>query len=209
MMEERRLLKVISPSACLPGCETPILGHHHPGRQANVTDRVFTGDHHVRSHAFYQIRPAVAARLMALLTFAVLTAGCSQGEQFQRAPVDGYVSIDGAPLKAGSIRFIPAGDAQGPAAVATIDEGIYELPAESGPVVGPLRIEIEAINHFGFEVDDEAAYAKQVAGGQKPPQNPVPESFNRHSKIVIEFPAEGQSNLDFRLTSAGVLADSR
>lgn len=150
---------------------------------------------------------------LVLLAVAVLCvivlSGCSQADRFKRAPVEGYVSIDGAPLKAGSIRFIPTGDSKGPAAVATIEEGIYQLPAESGPLVGSLRVEIEAINHLGFEIDDEAAYAKQAAASPQVAKNPVPEAFNRQSKLVVEMPEEGQTDLDFRLTSAGVLADSR
>jgi len=163
-----------------------------------------------------QISPIAAKRFkrhtiqlgMAALICVSLLAGCGRANALQRAPVDGYVSIDGQPLQSGSIRFIPTENTKGPAAVANIDEGYFELPRESGPVIGKHRIEIEATNHLGFDLDDEQAYARTIAQGQQLARNPVPESFNRQSRLVIELSPEGQLDLNFRLTSAGVLASS-
>lgn len=154
-------------------------------------------------------RPAIRFEMVMLVLSLACLAGCGRGEVLQRAPVDGLVTIDGAPLTSGTICFIPTGDTKGPAAAATIEDGTYELPKENGPLVGQHRIEIEATNHLGFELDDERAYAMKVEQGRQMARNPIPESFNRQSKLMIDIPEEGRTNLDFRLKSTGVLADSR
>lgn len=152
------------------------------------------------------VGPAESSVLLLALLFL---AGCGGGDGVKRVPVSGYVSIDGTPLKAGAIRFVPAGDNRGPAAVATIEDGIYELPLENGPVSGKLRVEIDAINHLGFDIDDEQAYARAVEKGQAVPQNPIPESYNKRSRLQVDMPEEGKSDLDFRLSSSGEVLAAR
>lgn len=154
-------------------------------------------------------RPPSQPEVAAMLVFMLVLGGCSGAGVPKRVPVSGYVSFDSAPLKSGSIRFVPTDGTTGPAAVATIDEGFYELLPENGPVLGRHRIEIEATNHLGFELDNEQDFARTVQSGGQIPKNPVPEAFNRSSQLVVELPEEGNTDLDFRLTSAGVLADSR
>lgn len=150
------------------------------------------------------VQPEAAVLLLAML----FLGGCGGADIVKRAPVSGYVSIDGAPLKTGAIRFVPIENTKGPAAVATIEDGIYELLPENGPVVGKHRIEIDSMNDVGISIDDEQAYAQSVAQGQRPAQNPIPESFNRKSGLFAEVPEEGKANLDFRLSSSGVLTTS-
>lgn len=155
------------------------------------------------------MRPPVSIEVAAIVLCLFSVSGCGKGEVLKRVPVDGYVTVDGNPLKSGSIRFIPIDDTKGPAAVAVIEDGIYELPAETGPVMGKLRVEIEATNHQGFDLDDEKAYAAKAEQGPPIAKNPVPETFNRQSTLSINLDEDGDSDLDFRLSSAGVLADSR
>ncbi len=166
-------------------------------------------DQITRSSTPRRKRPAVQPEAAVLLLAMLFLGGCGSADVLKRVPVSGYVSIDGAPLTVGSIRFVPTDNTKGPAAVATIEDGIYELLPEYGPVLGKHRIEIDAINHQGFDLDDEQSFAKKIEQGQPTPRNPVPESFNRKSGLFIELPEEGKSDLDFRLTSSGILADSR
>lgn len=154
-------------------------------------------------------RQAAQPEIAALLLCMLVMGGCGGADGPKRVTVGGYVSFDGAPLKSGSIRFIPTEGTTGPAAVAMIDDGFYELPRESGPVLGKHHIEIEATNHLGFELDNEQDFARKIQSGEPIPKNPVPEAFNRLSQLVVELPEEGKLDLDFRLTSAGVLADLR
>jgi hypothetical protein len=140
----------------------------------------------------------------AALIAALLLSGCGSGDGVSRVPVGGEVSVDGAPMKAGTIRFIPNGATTGPAAVATIKEGKFELPQAEGPVPGSHRVEIEAIDYLDFALDDEQAYAKRAAGGKPMPKNPIPARYNRQSELTAQLPDEGNRELKFQLdTKAG------
>lgn len=132
----------------------------------------------------------------------LFVSGCGGQPNFQRAPVGGVVSLDTKPLKSGMVRFIPTGTNKGPAAVAMVKEGRFELAQVNGPVAGQLRIEIEATGFEGFEIDDEVAYAERAAKGSSPiPPNPIPPQYNKNSTLTIQVPLEGDRNLNFILES--------
>ncbi|MGQ0635639.1 MAG: hypothetical protein ACT4QC_13575 [Planctomycetaceae bacterium] len=128
-----------------------------------------------------------------------LLAGCGAADGPQRAPVAGSVWVDGAPLEEGIVRFIPQGASAGPAAVATIKAGRFELNGSSAPVVGTHRIEIEALNFQGFELDDEKAFADRAGSGRKLPTSPIPPPYNRDSKKTVTLPASGNQQLEFQI----------
>ncbi len=140
----------------------------------------------------------------ALIAICLVAAtGCgSRGPV--RVPVRGEVTVDGDKLKAGVIRFIPTGSTKGPAAVATIRDGLYEFSASDGPVVGSHRIEIEAIDQYGFALDDEQAFAENVEKKRKRlPPNPIHENYNRRSTLTADMKCDGNRKLDFPLSRDG------
>jgi hypothetical protein len=102
------------------------------------------------------------------------------------------------------IRFIPAGDTKGPAAMAVIHAGAFALDREHGPVIGAQRVEIEATGHQKFAIDDEAAYVQNVEKkGGRMPANPIPDIYNRRSSLTAEISVEGPNELKFQLSSQG------
>lgn len=115
--------------------------------------------------------------------------------------------LDGQKLKEGVVRFIPSatGKNLAPATMAVIRDGAFRLPITEGPVVGMHRVEIESTGHYGFEIDDEAAYAKafQEKKSHALPPNPVPEIYNSKSMLTAKVNAEGQNKFEFPLRSAG------
>ena len=137
------------------------------------------------------------------LSFALLAAslaGCSSQEGPARVAVSGRVTLDGQPLASGQIRFLPQGE--GPAAAAIIHNGVYELPESAGPVPGAQRVEIEALDYYGFAIDDEAAYVEHVEKkGGRIPRNPVPEIYNRRSTLTASVTPDGSHEFNFQLTS--------
>jgi hypothetical protein len=146
----------------------------------------------------------VPRRIVALLPLLLLAlAGCGGGDDLARVPVAGEVSVDGAPLKSGTIRFIPSAPTAGPAAVATVREGKFELPEAEGPVVGTHRVEIESLDDVGFALDDEQACAARAAKGKPLPKNPIPARFNRQSELTASLTAEGDHELRFELNTKG------
>lgn len=136
--------------------------------------------------------------LAAVLT--LLVAGCGAADGPQRVPIQGTVLLGGQPLECGMIRFIPMATTKGPAAVAIINEGAYQLSDEDGPVVGTHRVEIEATNFVGFDIDDEQAYAARVAkAGPRINKDPIPERYHRRSTLTVEIKADDDRTFDFDL----------
>jgi hypothetical protein len=135
--------------------------------------------------------------------FLLALGGCGSGDGLSRVPVGGTVAVDGAPLRAGVVRFIPVGATKGPAAVATVKDGTFELREHEGPVVGTHRVEIEALNYLDFQLDNEQAFAARAASGKPTPRNPIPARFNRESELTVQFSPQGDRDLSFQLDTKG------
>ncbi len=88
-------------------------------------------------------RMRLGGLLMACSLFMVAT-GCGDGRP-QRVAVSGQVLVDGEPVPAGSIRFVPEGSRP---AIADLDqEGRFTLRSydgEDGAVVGTHRVQVAA-----------------------------------------------------------------
>ncbi len=145
--------------------------------------------------------------LVLMLTLLVAVVGCGGGDTGpQRAAVEGTVTLDGERLIQGIVRFVPnsTGKNLSPAVQTTIKDGVFQLSRAEGPVVGKHRVEIESTGHYGFDIDDEAAYAKafQEKKGQALPPNPVPEIYNSKSTLIAEVKADGENKFEFPLQSS-------
>jgi hypothetical protein len=71
---------------------------------------------------------------------AISVAGCSSGAE--ELTVTGKVTLDGAPLKSGQIRFVMA-DGQGPTAGAVITDGQYSAVLSPGEKTVEIRAAVE------------------------------------------------------------------
>jgi hypothetical protein len=131
--------------------------------------------------------------------------GCGRGNGPLRAAVEGRVDLDGQPLKSGVVRFIPLADTQGPAASATVTDGDFALSESDGPVVGSHRVEIDAIDYFGFAIDDEAAFVRHIEAAPRyaRPKSPVPDAYHRRSNLTARIEAGQPNRLRFQLRSSG------
>ena len=147
--------------------------------------------------------PISGRAALAAIGLVVVAAGCGS-DGAVRVPIYGEVAVDGARLKAGVIRFLPARETKGPLAAATIRDGRYEFAAAEGPVVGTHRVEIEAIDYHGFSLDDERSFVEHVEKGRKQmAPNPIHESYNRRSTLTAEVTADGTHKFDFALRRDG------
>lgn len=137
---------------------------------------------------------------MLLLFF---TMGCSGSHQPERIAVKGTVTLDGIPLGLGLIRLIPTSPSGGPGAMTTIVGGDFEFSDENGPVAGVHRVEIEATDHQIFDIDDEAAFAAEMAKSGKSPvsDNPVPPCYNTASKLTTTINGPQTAPLVFELNT--------
>jgi len=121
------------------------------------------------------------------LALAVVLAGCSGGT----ATIEGNVTLDGAPLEDGKIRFEPA-DGKGPTGEAVITNGRYTI--ELTP--GAKRVMIEGWRVVGREPitpDDPQSPMYDV----KEPI--VPARCNRNTELTYD--AKGSDTKDFTLST--------
>lgn len=105
-----------------------------------------------------------AFRLAMALCCLMMTAGCNSGAQ--RQSIEGFVTLDGEPLKSGNIKFQPEGDTHGPNAGATIEAGEFHIESTRGTFAGKFRVEITAsrltsrmiTDRDGKQVPDQEQY---------------------------------------------------
>ena len=145
----------------------------------------------------------VCLAITGLLAASVTGCGGSDPNAPARAAVSGTVTLDGQPLAAGVIRFIPTKETKGPKTTATIEDGVFTLPAEFGPLAGRNRVEIESLDNGGFAMDDEEALQRLH---EQPPAAPievvrVPPTSNRRSRLVAEISETDDNKLSFELVS--------
>ncbi len=131
----------------------------------------------------------------------LITTGCSGPDGPQRVAVEGKVTLDGAPLAKGSIRFVPQQPARGQRVGGPIVDGHYRLERPGGPVVGTMRVEIWP---------DESDLLRQVLANPakshkyNPAEllaNQIPVRYNDQSSLVVETTSEGPNRFDFELFS--------
>jgi len=128
----------------------------------------------------------------ALLCFGLLGGNAGCGPPAEQGTVTGTVTLDGAPLAEGAVRFVPvAGDA--PTSGATITEGVFtaEVP------FGQMRVEFTAAKVVG---------AREMYEGM--PDSPVvniveeliPAKYNVRSELMVDI-QPGTNRKDFTLST--------
>jgi hypothetical protein len=131
--------------------------------------------------------------VVAALGLTVL-AGC--GPRSDRLEISGEVSLDGARLDGGSIRFTSLGEKM-IASGALIQQGEYHIPQEKGLTVGTYHVEITApdINAKPVMVP--------VGGGRSMPTQPerIPPEYNINSKQTIEVTSDGDNHFVFDIVT--------
>ena len=120
---------------------------------------------------------------MAIVTSIV---GCG-GSGVERAEVAGTVTVDGAPLPMGEIRFLPMAGTNGPMWSAEIKDGRYTTEGTKGTPVGDLRVEIN-----GFRVP---TWYKPPPGlttepeDMPPTEQYLPAKCNSQSELKLTIPS--------------------
>jgi acetyl esterase/lipase len=102
-----------------------------------------------------------------------------------RAAVKGKVTVDGQPLSYGTIAFIPAEGVGKVTAVARVRNGSYQLPASTGPAIGPAKVVITRMSQSVISEVPTIKAAEQIDANDGKP---------------VEI-AAGNNTLDFQLQS--------
>jgi hypothetical protein len=135
----------------------------------------------------------VASR-SALAALVVIATGC--GQRGDRLAVSGIVTLDGAPLHSGSIRFTSKGGETLVASGAMIQDGAYHVPQEKGLLPGTYHVEINSPDR-----EAPTVMARATPGGPGIPVAPdrIPAEYNSSSTKTIEVTPEGENEFDFNI----------
>jgi hypothetical protein len=135
---------------------------------------------------------------------AVLVCGCTESSKpYRTAPVSGVVTLDGRPLAAARVTFMPVHESQGgsqsgpEASGETDDSGRYSLKTvfgDTGATVGKSRVMITTRK---TELDpNNPDRSKEVAKERVPGRY-----FSEQSPLVFEVPEGGSKAANFELTT--------
>jgi hypothetical protein len=131
--------------------------------------------------------------------FLACLVGCGDsGDTLAREGVSGTVSLDGTPLKEGSIQFLPASAQASDATMAggAVREGKYEIPKNQGPTPGKYSVVI--ISGGG---DSGAALPEMPGVLPKPTKEKIPAKYNLKTTLTAEVKSGQSSPIDFALTT--------
>ena len=150
------------------------------------------------------MRPSIV-RLLSVVALAGIAAGCSgKTDEWNRAAVQGRITLDGQPLQSGTITFFPIGGTKGPAGGGEIVAGEYSIPVEQGPVVGANRIEVRSVQKTGRMVPSPTAVEADgpYVEGRLVEEfaDVVPKRYNTYSELEREV-APGVNQFDLQLDS--------
>jgi hypothetical protein len=134
---------------------------------------------------------------------ALCSCGCSRERPGPlRVAVQGTVTLDGAPLAQGVVRFVPIEGTPGPKTTVFVTDGKFAADEAHGPVVGRHRIEIESTDDGGYPLDDETAPQRlREAGIKRIDLIRVPEIYNSRSTLVEVVTEAGPNEFQFQLTT--------
>jgi len=110
--------------------------------------------------------------------------------------VSGEVSYKGAPIKEGTIEFIPIEGTDGPTVGATIIDGAYDVPAAKGPLAaGTYRVKLWCMRDTG-KFPPGPRYPKSTTIRE----SVFPSEYNIDSKLQVKIDANANPNrVDFHL----------
>lgn len=147
---------------------------------------------------------SIPVRLTAVL-FPLLSivgsGGCADpnasGDALPRVAVSGSVTLDGKPLPAGSIQFVPKSAEAGKGVTATgeIQEGKFAIERTQGPAPGDYQVSISS--RHGFVISP----TEQPGPRPKEEAEKIPERYNTKTTLTKDVSAAGPNVFDFALTS--------
>jgi hypothetical protein len=131
-----------------------------------------------------------------LVASGILIAAVGCGPAGDRLGVSGAITLDGAPLDSGSIRFTSVGAEKLLTSGALIKDGAYHVPQENGLRAGTYQVEINSPDDKGPQVLDKPSGMMMAA-------ERIPAAYNVESEQTIEVTAEGDNAFYFNIVSQG------
>jgi len=138
-----------------------------------------------------------------LIVVAALCVSCNRSA---RVAVSGSVMVDGQPLAAGDIAFIPASLGQANSAGAAIDRGKYSIPAQQGLLPGDYKVTIHAFRGTGKKTWDGMGEPTAPVSQKKfveETEQFIPSRYNDATELTASIRAGKTNTLTFDLQVAG------
>ena len=123
--------------------------------------------------------------------------GCGKGTS-GRYEVSGQVTLEGAPLETGLVRFVPVGGTKSPSVGGEIKQGAFEISADDGPFAGDYRVEITASRGTGV-----TRYDKVLDINYEEQEQYLPARYNSSTELTAQVTAEETNEFNFDLSLDG------
>jgi len=120
-------------------------------------------------------------------------AGCGGRDRIARYELSGKVLFDGNPVPSGYLQFVPdrkQGN-RGPGASATIRDGQYQTPKDTGIIGGPHVVKITGTDGVPFKTEEGVMI-------------PIGRTLFPEYEVHVDFPRES-GTYDFKVPSASAL----
>lgn len=143
------------------------------------------------------VRHARFLLVVPLLTLSVCVVGCGPENELGRLPFSGTVTLDGKPLKSGSISLEPTGE-EGTRGGATITDGQFAVEEMNGLPPGEYLVRINAASGADAPPEDQPPGESNVIQKEL-----IPANYNTNSEETITI-SEGKENIfKFDITTSG------
>lgn len=130
-----------------------------------------------------------AVQYLLIISVAFVLVGCG-GDELGRVEVSGDVSLDGTPVEAGRVNFIPEGATKGPASGGAINDGTFRISREHGPVPGKYLVRVQ------FESAEPATLPDSPKGERKARPPTKEEVLSGTREITIDDEASVSDDFD-------------
>ena len=119
----------------------------------------------------------------------LITIGCSGSS---RQPISGTVTLDGKPLKYGTINFRPDGHAASGSGGIVL-EGNFEIPGDKGLPPGNYKVNVQAFKETGRMI-------REFPGDpERPERRPV--RVNEAGSLEVTVGGGAKNQFEFQLTT--------
>jgi hypothetical protein len=134
----------------------------------------------------------------AVIFLGLICIGCS-GKSYDGPPrysLSGVVTLDGAPVTAGTISFLPDGH-DGRVSGGQIVDGKYDIPSEYGPNAGAYLVKVNWLRPTGKKtIDSDTQQEVDVV------EETIPDRYHRKTELRVTVSDQpGVQAFDFELVS--------
>jgi hypothetical protein len=131
----------------------------------------------------------VAGTIAFMMNVAILVCMVGCGPKSDLLGVSGEVSLDGTPLKSGSIQLTSVGSENVSATGGRIRDGQYDIPQAQGLLPGKYQVSINAV--------DENAPPDTSGPGGPVARELIPEEYNVNSQKMVDVTVDGENHFVF------------